>query len=306
MSLLKIVSGKRSKAVSIESNNWGRWGVDDERGALNLIDSAKILSSLRSVEKGEVISLAQPTGPGRGAPPHRNPVSRFMDRDAGDYALGARAPGGFKFAEDSIALPTHSGTHIDALSHTWSGDALYNNFPASNIRSTKGAVKLGAEKIGSIVTRGVLLDFVKLFGGPLSASQAISAADLKRAYEDLGLSPQPGDAVLIRTGWWKTMGGTKEYFDLEPGISEDGAIYLANCEASLVGSDNYAVEVQPDPDDKVFPVHLTLLHQFGIPLVENLDLEELAQSNVNTFLFILLPLRLEGSTASPATPIAII
>jgi kynurenine formamidase len=229
-----------------------------------------------------------------------------MDRDAGDYALGARAPGGFKFAEDSIALPTHSGTHIDALAHTWSGDALYNNFPASNIRSTKGAVKLGADKLGSIVTRGVLLDFVKLFGGPLKPSQEISAADLKQAYVALGLSPQPGDAVLIRTGWWKTMGGEKEYFDLEPGITEEGALYLANCEASLVGSDNYAVEVQPDPDGKVFPVHLALMHQFGIPLVENLDLEELAQSNVNTFLFILLPLRLEGSTASPATPIALI
>jgi kynurenine formamidase len=292
--------------VSIESNNWGRWGTDDERGALNLIDAEKILSSLRLVEKGVIISLAQPTGPGHGAPPHRNPVSRFMDRDAGDYALGARAPGGFKFAEDSIALPTHSGTHIDALAHTWSGDALYNNFPASNIRSTKGAVKLGADKLGSIVTRGVLLDFVKLFGGPLKPSQEISAADLKQAYEALGLSPQPGDAVLIRTGWWKTMGGEKEYFDLEPGITEEGALYLANCEASLVGSDNYAVEVQPDPDGKVFPVHLALMHQFGIPLVENLDLEELAQSNVNTFLFILLPLRLEGSTASPATPIALI
>ena len=287
-------------------NNWGRWGAQDEIGSLNLIDKKKVLEAVSLVKEGTVISLAQPMGPNHPSPPHRRKLARFMDRDAGDYALGARSVGGFRFAEDTVIFPTHSGTHIDALSHTWRDEHLYNGFSQSNIRSTKGAAKLGIDKIGPILTRGVLLDFVKIFGKRLNPSTAITATDLEKAYISAGIEPKSGDAVLIRTGWWESMGGSDKYFDLEPGISDKGAKWLAALDVSIVGSDNYAIEVQPDPEGNPFPVHLTLIHQFGIPLVENLDLSKLAQKEVNSFLFVLAPLPLEGSTASPLTPIAVI
>jgi kynurenine formamidase len=230
-----------------------------------------------------------------------------MNKDAGDYALGARAPGGFKYAEDSVLFSTHSGTHIDALAHVWSGDTLYNGHPASSTRSGSGAGSLGAEKLKPIVTRGVLLDFVAATGAPLTASQPIGRAELEQAYERIGVTPQPGDAVLTRTGWWESKGAAgAEYFDLEPGISGEGALWLAQHDVAVVGADNYAVEVQPDPDGMTFPAHLELMHRHGVPLIENLDLTELAEAGATTFLFVLAPIPLEGSTAAPVTPLAVL
>ena len=229
-----------------------------------------------------------------------------MDRDAGDYALGARSPGGFRFAEDTVQMSTHSGTHVDALAHAWTGDELYNGHPSAAIRSTSGAQKLGAEKLRPVLTRGILVDLVAALGGPLPPSTPINAADLIAAYKRADITPSPGDAVLLHTGWWPSMGLKEEYFDVEPGLSDDGARWLADQDAALVGADNYAVEVQPDPGGANFPVHLRLLHGQGIPLIENLDLGELAESGATQFLFVLSPIALQGSTGSPVTPVAVL
>jgi kynurenine formamidase len=290
----------------IAKRNWGRWGADDEQGALNLVDPKKVLEAVDLVREGRIISLAQPIGPKAGVPPHRNRGSRFMDRDAGDYALGARSPGGFRFAEDTVQMSTHSGTHVDALSHAWTGDELYNGHPSAALRSTSGAQKLGADKLRPVLTRGILVDLVAAFGGPLGPSTPIGSAELIEAYRRSDITPSPGDAVLLHTGWWQSQGGNASYFDLEPGLSDDGARWLADQDVALVGADNYAVEVQPDPNGKNFPVHLRLLHGEGIPLIENLDLHELAGARASTFLFVLSPIPLQGSTGSPVTPLAVL
>lgn len=286
--------------------SWGRWGADDEVGALNLVDSQKVLNALSLVTEGRIISLAQPTGPRAGVPPHRNRSSRFMDRDAGDYALGARSPDGFRFAEDTIQMSTHSGTHVDALAHVWTGDTLYNGHSSANTRSTGGAQKLGADKLRPTLTRGILVDLVAQSGGPLAPSTPVNATDLIRAYEKSGITPAPGDAVLLHTGWWQSAGSGSSYFDLEPGLSDDGARWLADQDVALVGADNYAVEVQPDPAGSSFPVHIRLLHGHGIPLIENLDLAELSATGVSSFLFVFSPIGLQGSTGSPINPIAVL
>ena len=145
---------------SERNGNWGRWGDLDEYGSLNLIDAQKVLDGIGLIRTGRVLSLAQPIGPKAGVPGHRNKGARFMDRDAGAYALGARSPGGFRFAEDTVQLSTHSGTHVDALAHAWSGEELYNGHPAASIRSTNGAQRLGADKLRPVLTRGVLVDLV--------------------------------------------------------------------------------------------------------------------------------------------------
>jgi kynurenine formamidase len=285
--------------------NWGRWGPDDEWGALNLVSPLTTLAALTAARTGQVLSLAQPAGPKAGVPPHRSRAARHMDRDAGDYALGARAPHGFRFAEDTVTLSTHSGTHVDALSHVWSGEELYNAHSAANVRSTSGAKRLGAEKLRPAVTRGVLLDLVEERGAPLAKSTPVGAQDLVQAYERAGVEPSAGDAVLLRTGWWEHIRGD-DYFDLEPGLSLDGAKWLTDHDVALVGADNYAVEVQPSPDGTTFPVHLHLLHQHGVPLIENLALDGLAATDRKVFVFVFAPIPLEGSTASPLTPLAIL
>lgn len=287
-------------------SNWGRWGADDEAGALNLVDPAAVLGGLALATEGRVLSLAQPIGPSAGVPPHRRPPQRFMDRDAGDYAAGARSPDGFRFAEDTVVLGTHSGTHLDALAHAWSGDELYNGHAATATRSTRGAQRCGADKLVPAVTRGVLVDLVAARGGPLEPSIPVGADDLARAYSEQGIEARPGDAVLLRTGWWERHGGAAEYFDLEPGLDAGSADWLAARDVALVGADNYAVEVAPSAPGSTFPVHLTLMHRHGVPLLENLDLRALGETGRSTFLLVVAPLPLAGSTGGPVNPVAVL
>jgi kynurenine formamidase len=286
--------------------NWGRWGADDEAGALNLVDAAAVRAGVGLVAEGRVLSLAQPLGPQAAVPPHRRRPQRFMDRDAGDYAAGARAPHGFRFAEDTVQLGTHSGTHLDALAHAWTGDELYNGHPASAVRSTRGAQRCGADKLRPAVTRGVLVDLVAATGGPLPARTPVGADLLARVCRDAGVEPRTGDAVLLRTGWWERHEGAPEYFDNEPGLADDAARWLAARDVAIVGADNYAVEVQPSAPGTTFPVHLTLLHRNGVPLLENLELRALAATGRATFLLVVAPLPLAGSTGSPVNPVAVL
>jgi kynurenine formamidase len=229
-----------------------------------------------------------------------------MDRDGGDYAAGTRSPDGFCFAEDTVQFASHSGTHLDALAHAWTGGELYNGHPSSSVRSTRGATRCGADKLRPVVTRGLLIDLVEPNGGPLPQSRAVGAVELADACGAAGVTPGTGDAVLIRTGWWERHRGSAEYHDNEPGIAGDAAAWLAERDVALVGADNYAVEVQPSPEGSTFPAHLTLLHRHGIPMLENLDLSELAAAGATTFLFVAAPLLLQGSTGSPLTPLAVL
>ena len=288
------------------TGNWGRWGAEDEAGALNLLDAGTVRAAVGLVTEGRTLSLAQPLGPHAGVAPHRAPPRRFMDRDAGDYAAGARAPDGFHFAEDTVLFGSHTGTHLDSLAHAWSGDQLYNGHPASSVRSTRGAQRCGAEKLLPAVTRGVLIDLVATRGGPLDASSPVGAEELAAGYARAGVEPRPGDAVLLRTGWWERHEGAPAYFDHEPGPDDGAARWLAERDVAVVGADNYAVEVQPSAPGSTFPVHLTLLHRHGVPLLENLELRELAATGRTTFLLVLAPLPLAGSTGAPVNPLAVL
>jgi kynurenine formamidase len=285
---------------------WGRWGADDERGALNLIGREEVRIATTLVRTGEVFGLAQPIGEQMMVPAHRPRVSHFMGRDGGDYAAGARQPGGFQFADDTLLLPLHLGTHIDGLCHAWYGRRLYNGIADTAIRST-GASRLGVDKFPPIVTRGVLLDFVALAGRPLADGESIGRGRIEEAYRQARTEPRRGDAVLLRTGWQEAHEGRGTAdFNAEPGLDTEAALFLAEREAALIGADNYAVEVLPFPAGEVFPVHQRLIRDYGIPLLEGLVLKPLAEAGARDFLFIAAALPITGGTGSPLTPVAVL
>ena len=289
------------------TDNWNRWGADDEIGALNLNGEAEVRNATALVRQGKVMSLAQPLFPGMAMPSHRAGLMHMMNRDGGDYAAGAVAPGGFQFAEDTIVMPVHTGTHIDALCHCWYDDTLFNGFPAAGIRSTRGAERCGIDKMPPIVGRGLLLDFVASTGAELEDGREITLGDVERALAKAGTKIESGDIVLLRTGWLERQGAPRSVdFNKEPGLGLEAAEYIAREGAAVVGADNYAVEVLPFSPGLVFPVHQRLIRDYGIPLLENLVLKDLAEAGATVFLFIAAPLPLRGATGSPLNPIAVL
>ncbi len=286
---------------------WGRWGPEDEAGAPNLIGPEQVLLAAGLVRTGRVISLAQRISDRLPVPGHRAGVQHFMGRDGGDYAAGAKRPGGFQFAEDTVILPLHLGTHIDALCHAWCDDCLYNGFPGSTVRSTTRALRCGVEKMPPLVTRGVLLDVVRLRGRAAASGDTIGQAELQDAAAQAGVTLREGDAVLIRTGWLESQDPAQGIdFNAEPGIDVEAALWLAESGVAMVGADNFAIETLPFPPGTVFPVHQRLIRDYGIPLLENAVLQPLAEAGATEFLFLGLPLPIAGATGSPLNPVAVL
>jgi kynurenine formamidase len=291
--------------------NWGRWGAEDERGALNLIDGAKVLEALAVPTQGRVLSLAIPIQR-EGVPvfPSRNPPLHLMSKSGSDYAAGKRARYGNQTSDSYLTVGTHGTTHVDAFAHFWLEDKMYNGFPGDAVR-TDGARKGGIDKLGPAVTRGVLLDFCALHGvDHLQESHKISIEEVEAAEQAAGTQIQPGDCVLTRTGWLDVFWDDPDRFrGPEPGIGMASANFIADRGAALIGADNYGVEVGPsDPDGGglATPAHGELLRNRGIPLMELLDLRELAAAKVGVFLFVMAPLRITGGVGSPITPLAVI
>jgi kynurenine formamidase len=302
-------------------NNWGRWGSDDERGTLNLVDPGRIAAAAALVREGVVVSLSLPiegsTGSGRAQRvPHlrgRPLPQHYMALDGGDYLAGARGVGaGLSMADDALLVSPHgTTTHIDAFSHAWTGDTLYNGHAATEVRST-GARRCGIDKLPGLVTRGVLLDVAGHRGVPhLDRAARVDGAELEACARAAHVDVGPGDAVLVRTGWPRTFAvDPQEYWSGQPGLSADGGRWLAERDVALVASDNGAIsgldERGGSSEGLDDDLHLLFLWRCGIHLAEMLWLEELAEHRRAEFLFVVAPLAIRGGTGSPVNPLAVL
>jgi kynurenine formamidase len=282
------------------------FGERDERGARNLVDQAATLRGLSCVRSGEVIALSieieggvkGPSAPNRAAPQH------FMTRHGGDYAAGMPERHGFGFSDDVIMLPTHGTTHVDALSHVWCGGRMYNNFAATEVTS-RGAQRCGIDKLEPIATRAIFVDLAPPDDAP--PGTAIPLDRLVAAVERTGVRPEPGDALIVRTGWLNAWRADRADTLNSTGLHHDCADFIVSSGFALVAADNVAVEVLPsrDPGNAV-PLHIRLTRDNGIYLAELLDLERLAQTGRASFMLVLAPLRIKGGVGSPVTPVAIL
>jgi kynurenine formamidase len=200
------------------------------------------------------------------------------------------------------------GTQFDAFSHQTIGNSLYNCFPLDESSTRTGFTKLGVENVGALMTRGVLIDIAALKGvDMLPDTYEITPADLQQALERQKQTLQPGDAAIIYTGWSRLWGkDNARYVKTNPGIGVAAAQWLAKQDPMLVGSDNWSVEVAPNPDPGLnLPIHQIMLVVNGIHLLENMNLGELAAARVNEFALVLQPLKIQGGTGSTVAPIAI-
>jgi kynurenine formamidase len=200
------------------------------------------------------------------------------------------------------------GTQFDTFSHQMIGTSLYNCFKLEEISTRTGFTKLGVENVGALVTRGVMIDIAGLKGVEMLAeSYEITALDLQQALGRQKLTLQPGDAVIIHTGWGKLWSkDNARYQRSSPGLGVAAAEWLARQDPMLVGADNAAVEISPNPNPQLLgPVHQIMLVVNGIHLLENMKLDELAAKQVHEFALIVEPLKIQGGTGSTVAPIAI-
>jgi len=200
------------------------------------------------------------------------------------------------------------GTQFDMFSHQSIDGQHYNCIKTDEVATRNGFTKIGVDKIGALFTRGVLIDVAALKGADmLPPGYEITVEDLQAALAKQGLVIQPGDAVLIHTGYGKLWGKDNAKYNANcPGIGVAAAEWLAKQDVLLLGSDTYPVEVAPNPDKNLsLPVHQIALAVYGIFLLENLKLDELAAKKVYEFAFIVQPLKIKGGTGSTVAPVAV-
>jgi kynurenine formamidase len=215
-------------------------------------------------------------------------------------------PTGTSYATELIVTSAHVSTHIDALGHFSRGGCVQSGARAEEIESPEGLTDLHAGALEPIWRRGVLFDVAEHCGADaLEPGMAIGSELLREVADARGVAPQRGDAILVRTGWSRHWGDAPRFAGRDglPGLNADGAGWLVDLGAALIGSDTPVLEVIPFQDDSV---HALLLVDRGVHIVENLVLDELAADVVTTFLFVGLPLRLVGATGSPFRPVAVV
>ena len=255
---------------------------------------------LESIEKARVFDLEQLRYAGAPShPAHAPGFNYFLHRH---HARGA--PEARTGASGIIVTPEHSGTHIDALAHQAENLTLHGGVHVDEgVQTSAGFRKLGIDTMAPLVARGVLLDIAG--DKRLDPEYAITPADLEKAAH---AEVREGDVVLIRTGYGALWSRPDEYLKAA-GISAGGSRWLVERRVRAAGADNMAFDVMsstPDPELRVtLPGHILLLVRAGIPIIENLNLEELAAARVYEFLFVCLPLKMRGATGSPVRPIAI-
>lgn len=256
-----------------------------------------------------IFDLEQPRTPGMPIhPSHRPGYSYFLHRHHEDEyrppETGARTS-----ASGLVVTVEHSGTHIDALCHQAEDLCLHGGVPVREAQGSRGFERLGVEEIPPIAAPGVLLDVAALYETEeLAPGYAVSAGDLEACCERQGIGVEPGEVALVRTGNARRWEEPERYL-AGPGISTEGSEWLAERRVLAVGADNMAWDVigYEDPGYGCnLAGHLILLVRYGIYIVENLQLEELAAAGEYGFTFVCTPLKLVGATGSPVRPVALI
>jgi len=280
-----------------------KWGAGDERGSGNHMKPASVLRATQLIKTGEVIEIAHVL----------NDKMPFFGTRRFDVHVKRTFMNDFSNRRGSneeivISEIGQVGTQFDGFAHQTHEDSHYNCFKTGAISTRGSFTKLGIEKVGTLMTRGVLIDVAGLKGvDTLPDTYEITVKDLQDALAKQRMTLQPGDAVLINTGWNRLWGkDNARYVKSCPGIGVAAAEWLAKQDPMLIGSDNWPVEVAPNPDPKLsLPVHQVALVVNGLHLLENLKLDELAAKQVYEFAFVMQPLKAQGFTGSTVAPVAI-
>jgi kynurenine formamidase len=287
-----------------ELSNWGRWGKEDQLGAMNLITPAKRKQAAALVKEGVSVSLAHDTNTETAAD-NSQPYEHAMTLSG----VGNRG----QFALDKIGVSFHGyqHTHLDALCHMFWQGKMYNGFAQEEI-TKEGAGKLSITNLKQgVFTRGILLDLAKLKGVPyLEPGTPIYPEDLDAWEKKAKLKVSAGDVIFVRTGRWarRAAVGPWDVSRNSAGLHASCAKWIRDHDVAIIGTD-VAADLFPSGIQGVsHPIHQLTLVAMGVYIFDNCDLEALSEAcakrNRWEFLLTAAPIPVVGGTGSPLNPIA--
>lgn len=286
-----------------DRRNWGRWGPDDQRGAINLITPEKRVAAARLVQSGRAVSLSRefPKTPGPGNPQPAQHFMRWFNRGTGGAAMDYYG----------ISYHGYSTTHIDALCHVWDEHGIWGGKQHGDVLSTQGTSWGDVDQWrDGITTRGVLLDVPKFRGEPhVTLERPVHGWELEDIAKAQGITIEPGDALLVYSGresWQAANPQWSGYQPPSPGLHASCLPFLRDNDIAVLGWD--LMDAAPNEYNVPWTVHGALF-AYGVALLDNSLLEPVANACAEegryTFMLTIAPLRVVGGTGSPANPIAL-
>lgn len=298
------------RGLKVKSSPWGK---DDQIGRLNWITDesrSKVMESLdptRSYDISVNYFIGMPSWSAAGDPPFQIWMTHTPDGNVNDDLLAVTHEGKklIGYSGDAISMYTHCGTHIDALNHFGYQNEIWNGYNMAEDLGSRHWMKCGVEQFPIICARAVLLDVAGAKGVErLPPSYGIGKDDLQLAMTKQNVTIKQGDVVMIRTGMMTVWPDREQYLTNSPGLNIEGAEYLSSLGAMIIGADNIALEQGPSAEpDNYFPVHTYLFAEAGIPIIEVMNLEELAKNKEYEVAFIGKAMPIRGATGAPIQPV---
>ncbi|MCD9622950.1 cyclase family protein [Rhabdothermincola salaria] len=307
-------SAEQVEAYYEATSNWGRWGDDDQRGALNSLTDEHRAAGAALVRRGRSVSLAHDLpvtpSPETPSPAHHHMLASGDARDSNGIP-------GYEASRDYVGTDVHGMgvTHVDALCHMFIRGQMYNGRPAEQVKSTGSEANTIMALAEGLSGRGVFLDVPRAFGLPhLPGNTALGVAHLEAAEAALGVAVGEGDILVVGTGRdaRKAETGRLDPFrDGLAGLHAECLPWLHDRGIAVLGSDGIS---DPTPGlgipDWPFPIHQVGIVGMGLHLIDNLALGPLgdvcAEEGRWEFFFTLAPLRVVGGTGCPVNPVAVL
>jgi kynurenine formamidase len=289
--------------------NWGRWGDQDERGALHHLTPEGVTAASQLVRDGVSVSLSLALNT---EPAIDNPVP--ADHHMTLLGQPDTLTDPVHFIKDYVGADYHNDghTHIDAFCHVAYRGRLYNDRPEGAVTADGAAVDSIAALADGLVGRGVLLDIPRLRGVSwLEPGEHVFAEDLEAASREQSVAVRPGDILLVRTGHCRRLAelGPWNTPEAKAGLHPTALPFIASRSVAVLGSDGNNDTAPSSTEGIGFPVHVLALNAMGVHLLDYLQLEDLAAACDRAgrweFLLVTAPLRILGGTGSPVNPIAI-
>ena len=304
------VSAAEFRALFEAVSNWGRWGENDERGALNYLTPDRVAAAARLVRIGETTTLSLPLNT-RADIDNPQPADHWMTM-LDDVDIGS---GTLRFAKDYVGVDYHNDghSHVDALCHVSFDGALYNGRSSESVTSVGATFDTIEVAKDGLVGRGVLLDVPRLRGVSwLEPGEHVFPEDLEAAEREQGVGVAEGDILLVRTGHALRCAekGPWDTASAKAGLHPTTATFLAERRVAVLGSDGNSDTAPSTTEGIDFPIHALALNAMGVHLLDYLQFEDLAAACERAgrweFLFVGAPLRIAGGTGSPLNPIAVL